>query len=130
MIAALGRPSTDSCPSRVLSVGYDQRLLAEQATVLRSAGFDVTTVHSLDDACAEALAAPYNAVVIGYRVPEDIRNKIVDQFRSRSPRIAIVLLYRDRIRDASCADAVLSVDSGPKFLANCLQYLLQESPLK
>ena len=126
-LAASGLSRAERRPSRVLCVGYDQPLLIERATVLRSAGFDVTTVFSLDDARAEALAGLYHALVIGHLVPEDIRKRIVAEARARSPRIAVVLLYRERIRDASCADAVLSVDSGPRFLANSLQYLLLES---
>lgn len=126
-VAASGPSRAGRRRSRVLCVGYDHPLLAERENVLRDAGFDVTTVFSIDDARAEALTVPYEALVIGHRVPEDVRKRIVEDARARSPRIAIVLLYRERIRDASCADAVLSVDSGPRFLANSLQYLLLES---
>ncbi len=126
-LAASGLSRAERRPSRGLCVGYDHPLLVERAAVLRAVGFDVTTVFSLDHARKEALARPYQALVIGHLVPEDARKRIVEEARARSPRIAVVLLYRERIRDASCADAVLSVDSGPRFLANSLQYLLLES---
>ncbi len=84
---------------RVLCVGYEKRLLNERATALRSGGFTVFTASSVE---------------------------IVDEARLTSPQIAVVLLYRSCIRDAGYADAVLSVDSGPQFLAGSLRYLLLE----
>ncbi len=127
LVAASGPSRVERRRSRVLCVGYDHALLVERAAVLRGAGFDVTTAFSLDEARTEALTGAYQALVIGHRVPEEVRKQIVDEVRSRSPRIAIVLLYRERIRDADRADAVLSVESGPRFLANSLQYLLADS---
>lgn len=126
-LAASGQSRVAGSPSRILCVGYDQELLVERAAILRGAGFDVALASTLDDARSRLASTRYQALVIGHAVPEDIRKIIVEEIRAQSPRITIVLLYRERIRDANCADAVLSVDSGPRFLANSLQYLLQEA---
>lgn len=129
LFAASGRSRPGRSPSRVLCVGYDQKLLSQRAAILCDAGFDVAIASTLEDVRVRVSTGPYEALVIGHRVPQDVRNQIVEAARAQLPRVAVVLLYRERIRDASCADAVLSVDSGPRFLANSLQYLLQEAKI-
>ena len=112
--------------SRILCIGYDQHLLSNRAVVLRKCGFDVATASTLEEARTQLAGSQFAAIVIGHRVPVDRRNQIVSQARRTSARITVVLLYREAIRDAACANAVLSVDSGPRFLANSLRYLLIE----
>ena len=124
--SAATTPRAEGRASRVLYVGQDLRLLGERVAVLRAAGFDVVSTTSTDEALAQAGENPFEAVVIGYRISEDDRRLIVDEVRRRSQRAVVILLYRGRIRDAACADAVLSVDSDPKFLVNSLQYQLLE----
>ena len=112
--------------SRVLCIGYDQTLLKERARTLRRGGFQVTVASTTEDIYKRINKRPFDAIVIGHRVPEETRKQILQEARHRSPRATVVLLYRGRIQNAACADAVISVDSGPKFLASSLQSLLPE----
>ena len=67
---------------------------------------------------------PYAAVVIGHAIPEGDRVEFIQRARAFNPQAIVVLLYRDSIRRAEAAQAVLSVQNGPLSLVQALNELL------
>jgi len=116
----------EGSPPRVLCVGYHAFLLENRSAVLRARGFAVSTAGTIARFQQVLGESAFEALVIGHQVPEEERNAMVAALRRRSPQAVIVLLYRGHIRGADCADAVLSVDSGPVELVRSLEYLLLE----
>lgn len=110
----------------VLCIGYTAETLDERCRYLGQNGYEVYAARSGMEAQTRLREMPFSAVVIGPAIPEGERLAFIQLARVRNPRAVVVLLYRDNIRRAESAHAVLSIDNGPASLVHALRELLAE----
>lgn len=118
------KPAADSNDIPVLCVGYAAETLDDRCRFLGKNGFAVSPARSRAQAVSLLGEKPYAALVIGHAIPEADRLEFIQRARAFNPQAIVVLLYRDSIRRAEAAQAVLSVQNGPLSLVQALNELL------
>ncbi len=112
---------------RILSLGYSVSLLIAREKALNEAGCQVESVTWLEEASELVEAKQHDLLVIGHRVPEEVRNRAASLFRTRNPNGRIVFLYLGSIHNADMADAVISVLNSPADLAIAISHQVQRA---
>src|SRR5947199_10661747 len=80
--------------AHILQVAYYPTLQKTRALILKSAGYEVTSVLGNDQATGVngALIAAVDVIVIGFCAPHAVRSAIVLWFKAHYPKIPIVAL--------------------------------------
>ncbi len=108
----------------VLCIGYVAETFDERCSHLGQSGYRVHPARSRREAENLLRQMPFAALVIGHAIPEADRLEFIRMARALNPQAIVVLLYRDSIRRAEAAQAVLCVENGPTSLVNTLRELL------
>jgi DNA-binding NtrC family response regulator len=80
-------------PARILSVTYDRSLGTTREMLFASAGFQVSSAWTLDQAIRLCAAAHFDLIVIGHSIPIQERELLLQELRSRCSAPALAL-YR------------------------------------
>lgn len=108
----------------VLCIGYTTETLDQRCQLLAQNGYAAHSSSSRESALAMLRQHPFHALVIGHAVPEPERLEFIHAARALNPEAVVVLLYRDSIRRAEAADAILCIENGPMSLVQALRELL------
>lgn len=114
---------TGEAPS-VLCIGYTTETLDQRCQLLARNGYAAHSSSTRDSALGMLRQHPFHALVIGHAVPEPERLEFIRAARALNPEAVVVLLYRDSIRRAEAADAILCIENGPMSLVQALRELL------
>ena len=84
--------------AHILQVAYYPNLQETRALMLKSAGYEVTSVLGNDQARGldQALIAAADLIVVGFSAPYSVRTAIVLWFKAHYPNIPIVALESSR----------------------------------
>jgi DNA-binding NtrC family response regulator len=74
-------------PKRILSVSHDPSLLSTRERILRSAGFEVESTLSIDQAIKSIEMARFDLILIGHTVPILERKELIEYSRHRDPSV-------------------------------------------
>ena len=108
----------------VLCIGYSTETLDTRCKLLSRNGYEAHSSSTRDGALELLQERPFHALVIGHGVPEPERFEFIRAARALNPDAVVVLLYRDSIRRAETADAILCIENGPMSLVQALRELL------
>ena len=108
----------------VLYIGYTVESMDTRCELLAKSGYEAHSSSTRVDALGLLQERPFHALVIGHAVPEPERLEFITAARALNPEAVVVLLYRDSIRRAEAANAILCVENGPMSLVHALRELL------
>jgi DNA-binding NtrC family response regulator len=93
--------------AHILHVAYYPTLQATQALMLKSAGYEVTSVLGNDNARAldPRVIAAADLVVVGFCAPHSVRAELVLWFKTQYPKLPVVALQSTRWEEFGEADA-------------------------
>jgi len=74
-------------------VSHDLSLLSTREDILRSAGFEVESTFSTDQAIKWLEDVAFDLILIGHTVPTSERKEIIAHSRSRAPAVPIVFVH-------------------------------------
>jgi DNA-binding NtrC family response regulator len=83
----------------VLAVGLDSPLLASQSSILRSAGYFITSAGSVRDAINHFREGDFDVVLLGDAIPIDSKERLTFLIRAFNPRIAVFCVADAQIRN-------------------------------
>ena len=99
---------------RILSVSYDQALLATRKMLLEHRGYDVTSALGFTDAVEQCQNCDFDLFILGHSIPEKDKLNLVKTFRSHCGA-PIVSLERIGEKKVPC-DFHASPDDPEKFV--------------
>jgi DNA-binding response OmpR family regulator len=76
---------------RILSVSYDQALLATRKMLLEHRGYDVTSALGFSDAVEQCQNCDFDLFIIGHSIPEKDKLNLIKTFRSHCVRQSSLL---------------------------------------
>jgi hypothetical protein len=117
-------PSGTADVPAVLCIGYTTETLDKRCQLLAQNGYEAHRSSTRDAALGMLHQRAYHALVIGHAVPEPERLEFISAAKALNPEAVVVLLYRDSIRRAEAADAILCIENGPMSLVHALRELL------
>src|ERR1041385_8123412 len=99
---------------RILSVSYDDILLATREMLLEQQGYDVTSALGFTDAVEQCQKSHYDLFILGHSIPDKDKLHLIKTFRENCPA-PIVSLERIGEKQVPC-DFHASPDDPQKFL--------------
>jgi DNA-binding NtrC family response regulator len=108
--------------ARVLLVSHIAELLQEREQTLRAAGYEVTAEQSCAGAATQK--GPFDAVVLGYSLPEEERNQLARDIKRANPDAKIIMMYFASVKNTDAADVILQSSSGPQELLRAIHHIL------
>jgi len=99
---------------RILSVSYDQALLATRKMLLEHRGYDVTSALGFSDAVEQCQDSRFDLFILGHSIPEKDKLNLIKTFRSNCAA-PIVSLERIGEKKVAC-DFHASPDDPEKFV--------------
>jgi DNA-binding response OmpR family regulator len=108
---------------RILSVSYDEALLATRRMLLETAGFEVVPALGFTDALVQCEMDKFDLIIIGHTLPRSDKEALVANIKLR--KCGPVLSLRKH-EDQPVAGADWSVDSGegPEMLLRTVKNIL------
>ena len=91
--------------ARILLIGYVADLLQQRKKKLRTAGHEVTSAQTLEEALRTTQWGQYDVVVLGHGVPEHLRNRLAATVKRTNPGTRVVMLYSRPSEKPDAADA-------------------------
>ena len=110
--------------ARVLLVSHVAELLQEREQALRAAGYDVTTEQSCVGAAGAIQSGPFDAVVLGFSLPEGERNQLARDIKHANPAAKIIMMYFASVKNTDAADAILRSTAGPQEVLRAINHIL------
>jgi len=107
-----------------LNVGKDQVLLKTRSLLLRSAGYDVESAFSIEDAIHRLRTTSIDLVLLCHSIPAEERQGMIRLIRDNAPSTPIVFVSAYVASADESAD--LSIDRGPDGLLSALHELLSK----
>ena len=106
---------------KVISTGSDPELLWLRNAVLQSAGFDVMTTASADDALQRIRDQDCGVLLLCYSLSEPARNRLTETFRKCCPHGRIVAITNKKMDKPEVADALVYGVEGPEALIEAIR---------
>ena len=100
---------------RILSISYDQALLATRKMLLEHRGYHVTSALGFTDAVEQCQQAHFDLCILGHSIPEKDKLNLIKTFRSNCAA-PIVSLERIGEKQVPC-DFHASPDDPARFVA-------------
>jgi DNA-binding NtrC family response regulator len=101
---------------KVLSIGGEPELLWLRHAVLQTAGFDVLTTESEDDALAIIRRGECRVLLVCYSLSLGVLRRVVKAFRSHCPNGSIVAITNAQLNEPHFADSFVYGVEGPEVL--------------
>jgi DNA-binding NtrC family response regulator len=111
-------------PAKILSVSHDQSLAATREMLFTSAGFQVSSALSVDQAIQLCADRKFELIVIGHSIPIESRRLLIEELRARctTPLLALQRPGEDRVTDVDYAfDSTQSPGQLLKTVVNILR---------
>lgn len=111
--------------ARILSVSYDPSLSATRHLLLSSAGFQVSSVLTIEEAMRLCAAEPFDLIVLGHSIPLAQRQLLVETLRRHcdSPILALHRLGEPRLTGA---DHTFDSTLNPALLIETVSGILEQ----
>ncbi|HZI57008.1 MAG TPA: hypothetical protein VFF39_09550 [Verrucomicrobiae bacterium] len=77
---------------RILSLGYDHRLMPLRSMFLRQAGYEVAEIYSWGEALRRSRSEIFNLLLICHTVPLDQREELIEIIHSKRPHFPVLCL--------------------------------------
>lgn len=106
---------------KIISVGTDRELLWPRNSVLESAGFDVITTASQDDAVSAIQIGNCGTLLLCYSLLRPQRQVLAEEFRKYCPDGKIVAITNQRLDKPDFADAFVYGVDGPEALIDAIR---------
>ena len=110
--------------ARVLLVSHIAELLQEREQALRAAGYEVTVEQSCAEAAGAIQSGPFDAVVLGFSLPEEERNQLARDIKLANPEAKIIMMYFASVKNTDPADAILQSNAGPQEVLRAINHIL------
>src|SRR5580765_1701516 len=108
---------------RILSLGYDHRLMPLRSMMLQQAGYEVAEIYSWGEALRRSKSEIFNLILICHTVPLDQREELVASIYSVRQHFPVLCLA-DEPAYFKADDCAVDSSTTPKFLtdvSNALQ---------
>jgi DNA-binding NarL/FixJ family response regulator len=106
---------------KVISTGSNPELLWLRDAVLQSAGFDVTSTASEDDALNRIRQGNCGILLLCYSLSEPARDQLTEEFRKCCPDGRIVAITNKKMDKPEVADALVYGVEGPEALIDAIR---------
>jgi DNA-binding NarL/FixJ family response regulator len=106
---------------KVISTGSNAELLWLRDAVLQSAGFDVMSTASEDDALNRIRQGNCGILLLCYSLSEPAREHLTDEFRKCCPSGRIVAITNRKMDKPEVADALVYGVEGPEALIDAIR---------
>src|SRR5262249_47743429 len=77
---------------RILSLGYDHRLMPLRSMLLLQAGYEVAEIYSWGEALRRSRSEIFNLLLICHTVPLDQREELIASIHSKRPHFPVLCL--------------------------------------
>ena len=114
----------------ILSISYDTELLTLREAFLRTQGYEVHSVMSIEETLLLASVKHFDAVIVGHSLPLEDKKKLVSAVRQLWPRLPVLSIVADPGVRETIADASVVGSAGPDALMEALQRLMLERPVR
>jgi DNA-binding response OmpR family regulator len=114
---------------RILSVSYDQSLLATRHKILQYAGFEVVSAYGFMDGIQHSQSQKFDLAIIGHSIPTKDSAEIVKTIKQHC-RCPILSIRREGYAKISESDYSVDAIDGPQALISAVESALRsaESP--
>ncbi len=114
---------------RILSVSYDQALLATRKMLLEHRGYDVTSALGFTDAVELCQDSRFDLFILGHSIPEKDKLNLIKTFRRHCDAPIVSL---ERIGEAKVASDFHASPDDPEKFVNVVDDILagREQPSK
>jgi DNA-binding response OmpR family regulator len=82
-------------PKRILLISYDERVLIPGRALLEQEGYSVASALGLKEAVAGCKKGPYDLLILGYSIPIDDKERLIEAFRANSSAPILSLWEHD-----------------------------------
>ena len=105
--------------THILQIAYYPMLQETRSKMLKTAGYQVTSVLGNESAMAlpSAVLAAVNLVVVGFSSDHSIRSAMVHWLKARHPDIPVIALQAHDWEEFSEADAAMKIEDPKAWLA-------------
>lgn len=117
-------------PAVILSISYDTELLTLREAFLKTQGYGVRSVMSIEEALLLASVQHFDAVIVGHSVPLEDKKKLVSAVNELWPRLPVLSMVADPGVRETVADASVVGSAGPDALLEELEKLMVEHPVR
>jgi DNA-binding response OmpR family regulator len=108
---------------RILSISYDESLLATRQMILEQAGYEVTSALGFAEALERSKQRPFDLVVLGHSLPLKDKSAIVAALKGKDkPKILSIRRHGDA--PIPEADASVEAIEGPQALLQAVRKTL------
>lgn len=108
---------------RILSISYDESLLATRQMILEQAGFEVVSSFGFAESLENSKKGPFDLVVLGHSLPRKDKSAIVAALKGKS-RPKILSIRRHGYPPIPEADASVDALEGPAALVEAVRQTL------
>jgi DNA-binding NtrC family response regulator len=106
---------------RILSVGPNPDILAARNATLTQAGYRIVAAHSRHQAVLLATSHFFEAALLCWTFPEDVRQRLSHDLSTISPETKVILLPRPNNTGSA-------LDKDPRFLLQIVESALLNPP--
>jgi len=114
----------------ILSISYDAELLTLREAFLKTQGYEVRSVMSIEEALLLASVQHFDALIVGHSVPLEDKKKLVTAVKDLWPRLPVLSVAVDPGVRETVADASVLGSAGPDALMGALDRLILENPVR
>ncbi len=101
----------------ILSVSYDQQLLAARHALLEQAGYNVTSALGFAEALGKCKSGSFDLFILGHSIPETDNGKLIKAFRSNCASPILSLWQQDE-QIVDTANYLVFSDNPDELLKN------------
>jgi DNA-binding NtrC family response regulator len=110
----------------ILSISYDTELLTLREAFLKTQGYNVRSVMSIEEALLLASVQHFDVLIVGHSVPLEDKKKLVTAVKELWPRLPVLSMVSDPGVRETVADASVVGSAGPDALMGALRKLMLE----
>lgn len=109
---------------RILSISYDEALLATRQMILEQAGFEVISSLGFAESLENSKKGPFDLVVLGHSLPLKDKSAIVAALRKTKSKPKVLSIRRHGYAPIPEADASVEAVDGPQALLEAVRQAL------
>jgi DNA-binding response OmpR family regulator len=114
----------------ILSISYDTELLTLREAFLKTQGYEVRSVMSIEESLLLASVQHFDAMIVGHSVPQEDKKKLVSAVKELWPRLPVLSILVEPAEKDTIADASVAGSAGPDALQEALRKLMVEHPVR
>ena len=114
----------------ILSISYDTELLTLREAFLKTQGYGVRSVMSIEEALMLASVQHFDAIIVGHSLPREDKKKLVSAVKELWPRLPVLSIVVEPAEKDTIGDASVAGSAGPDALTGALRMLMLEHPVR